>query len=149
MRLRPDALAGMLSNDCRGRNAALVNARGMNCQDVKVNGRERPKPRGNVTERRALELIRARYPDGCVFSQPARFFPLEGGGTYTPDFLVFREGRPVVVVEVKGGYRGPGAEQGIERYRRAAAQWDGCLFAFQMWNWKAKERGWEIFVWAM
>lgn len=148
MRLKPEALDGMLSDDCRSRNHALVNPRSVNCQSVKIKSRERPKTKGNVTEHRALDLIMEQYPDGCVFCQPSRFFKLEGGGTYTPDFLVFREGQPVVVVEVKGGYKGPGAEQGIERYKRAAAQWDGPIFKFQMWNWDAEDRSWEIGLWS-
>lgn len=56
--------------------------------------------------------------------QVTRMFPLDGGGTYTPDFIAWKKGDPgLVVCEVKGGYRGPGWEQGMERYKRAASQY--------------------------
>ena len=53
---------------------------------------------------------------------------------YIPDFIVFGPG-PARVIEVKGGYRGPGAEQGYERYKRAALQYSGNgAFFFELWT---------------
>lgn len=63
--------------------------------------------------------------------QPCRLFPLEGGGSYTPDLVAWRRDFPgVLVVEVKGGYRGAGWEQGYERYKRAAASCDCPAWRF-------------------
>ena len=159
MRIKAETLAGMLSDDCRRLNGMKTggvadgDAAGRGWPEVAPptccpKPPPRPATKGNRTEMRALELARRRFPRGMVFAQPSRFFPLKGGGTYTPDFLVFCEGMPVVVIEVKGGYRGPGADQGIERYRRAAAQWDGGVFSFQMWTWDQKGKEWEISVWS-
>lgn len=104
-------------------------------------------PKLNKSEAEVLRMLQLRYPDAFVVPQPTRFFRLKGGGTYQPDFLVFpheEDGWRVLVVEVKGGYRGPGAEQGIERYKRAALEF-GAHFHFEMYR---KERGkWEVIPW--
>ena len=100
----------------------------------------------NKTERRFYDSFLATQ-DGIDFKaiiQPSRFFELEKSGTYTPDFLVFTPGKPVAVIEIKGGYKGPGAEQGYERYYRAAQQYDGKFFEFLMYTWVAKERQWHV-----
>lgn len=68
-----------------------------------------------------------------TIAQPTRLFPLPGWGTYTPDILAWRPGEPgVMVVEVKGGYRGAGWEQGMERYARAAGTYDCPAWRFAM-----------------
>lgn len=85
-----------------------------------------------------------------VLVQPTRLFPLQGGGSYTPDFLAFDSQRPelgIAVVEVKGGYKGPGAEQGHERYARTAAQYDSPLFHFVKTTWDAKRHDWTDEWW--
>jgi len=84
-----------------------------------------------------------------IIVQPSRFFELVGGGTYTPDYMVFRHEQPgvVLVFEVKGGYRGPGWEQGYERYKRAALQWSGPVFRFAMAEFSRKKNSWKITEW--
>ena len=105
-------------------------------------------PSMNRTEARCLARLLESVPERCVFAQPCRFFALAGGGTYTPDFLVVRPGEPVRAIEVKGGYRGPGWEQGVERYRRAALEWsDGILFQFEMHTWDRARREWRVDPW--
>lgn len=86
-------------------------------------------------------------PSGCRWvCQPTRLLPLPGGGTYTPDFLVLVPGGEPVSAEVKGGYRGPGWEQGVERYRRAASEWDGRGLRFVMATWDGAA-GWRLQWW--
>lgn len=81
-----------------------------------------------------------------VIVQPPRFFELQGGGTYTPDFVEVRPSG-VVVWEVKGGYKGPGWEQGIERYKRAALQYNNNYITFRMAKWDRKKMTWTISSW--
>ncbi|MBO4620355.1 MAG: hypothetical protein J5654_09630 [Victivallales bacterium] len=101
----------------------------------------------NKTEARAMQwLIYQGYAN--IIPQPTRLFPLAGGGTYTPDFLAWNPSDgSILVVEVKGGYRGPGWEQGMERYKRAAAQYDGGPLKFTMLAWSAKRREWAVDFW--
>jgi len=102
----------------------------------------------NKTERRYYDTFLAdRDGEDCtVFVQPPRLFELEGGGTYTPDFLVVNE-RGCVSVEIKGGYKGPGAEQGIERWKRAAAQWADERLQFILATWHRKDGRWVVESW--
>ena len=102
----------------------------------------------NKTEMRYYDTYLAERDgrDCTVLVQPPRLFELEGGGTYTPDFLVIEEGG-VTSVEIKGGYKGPGAEQGIERYKRAASQWADERISFVMATWMRKEMRWRIEPW--
>ena len=107
----------------------------------------RPRRALNKTEEEWGRRLAVLSPSSRVFAQPTRFFALRGGGTYTPDFLQFnKEGLPVIVWEVKGGYRGPGWEQGYERYKRAALEHsDGEIFQFKM---ATKSKGkWNIAEW--
>lgn len=60
-----------------------------------------------------------------VIEQPTRLLRFPNGDTYTPDFCVMRASGIVEFHEVKGGYRGPGHEQGMERFHRAAERF-GC-----------------------
>jgi hypothetical protein len=100
----------------------------------------------NRTERRFYdECLAALWADRTVI-QPTRFFPLKGGGTYTPDFIVLRDDF-VAVYEIKGGYRGPGAEQGHERYARAAAQWSSGMVRFSKCTWDRKRGTWREEKW--
>lgn len=108
---------------------------------------ERPRRALNKTEEEWGRRLMAERPDSLLVAQPTRFFALRGGGTYTPDFLEFRpSGLPVIAWEVKGGYRGPGWEQGYERYKRAALEWsDGEIFQFKM---ATKNKGkWSVEEW--
>lgn len=103
----------------------------------------------NKTERRFYDSF-LRTQDGIDFKvivQPTNFFELEKKGCYTPDFIVVTpDAKPITVIEIKGGYQGPGWEQGYERYFRAAQQYDGKFFEFLMYTWVAKERQWHLNV---
>lgn len=102
----------------------------------------------NKTESRFYREVLARADNTLVIlPQPPRFFELPCGDSYTPDFLVLPDTGPVYSCEVKGGYRGPGWEQGYERYKRAAAQWDGAGFRFLMATWDAKDQTWRMATW--
>lgn len=100
----------------------------------------------NKTERRFYDEILKGVDKKSVIVQPSRLFELQGGGTYTPDFLVIADGK-AFAIEIKGGYRGPGWEQGYERYKRAAAQWNGGWFKFCMWTWDRKANKWDCEYW--
>lgn len=56
------------------------------------------------------------------------------GDRYTPDIVGFPQhpGGDLLVIEVKGGYRGPGWEQGMERYKRAKEMWGKGSIKFGM-----------------
>ncbi len=70
-----------------------------------------------------------------IAQQVRNLFQLDGGGMYIPDFVVFSDALPIRVIEVKGGYRGAGFEQGYERYKRAALQFSRSgLFSFELWE---------------
>jgi len=99
----------------------------------------------NQTERRFYESLSSANRDRIVI-QPPRHFPLKGGGTYTPDFMVYTDDG-VLVYEIKGGYRGPGAEQGHERYARAAVQWASPALRFCKATWNAKDKAWTKEWW--
>ena len=77
--------------------------------------------------------------------QPPRFFEFEDGDTYTPDFLLLAGGRGQIVAEIKGGYRGPGWEQGWEQFKRAAAAF-GRDRGREFWlcEWRPRESRWSV-----
>lgn len=81
----------------------------------------------------------------CYDIQPPRYFQFEDGDTYTPDFILLVEGRGQVVAEIKGGYRGPGWEQGWERFKRAAAAF-GSDRGREFWlcEWRPRESRWRV-----
>lgn len=67
-----------------------------------------------------LEIMRASGEYDVV--RPHALTVVFGDGTrYTPDVIAW-VGRDLYAIEVKGGYRGPGWEQGYERFRRAREQ---------------------------
>lgn len=103
----------------------------------------------NKTEARAAQWLRLNG-FACLIAQPTRLFPLAGGGTYTPDFLAWEpSGAGVWVIEVKGGYRGPGWDQGYDRYKRAALQYSppGSPWRFALLTWHARRREWTFEAW--
>jgi len=103
----------------------------------------------NKTEARAAQWLRLNG-FACLIAQPTRLFPLAGGGTYTPDFLAWEpSGAGVWVIEVKGGYRGPGWDQGYDRYKRAALQYSppGSPWRFSLLTWHARRREWTWEAW--
>lgn len=99
----------------------------------------------NKTEARFLTKLEEEKK-GTIIIQPTRFFELLGGGSYTPDFLDIHE-NGIDVWEVKGGYKGPGWEQGIERYKRAALQYNNNYITFRMAQWDRTKMTWTISNW--
>lgn len=88
--------------------------------------RKPPAP-SNVAEREWVLWLRRAYPDAIVRPHGITFvFP--DGDRYTPDAVMWDGGR-MTIYEVKAGYRGPGWEQGMERYKRAKAEWCWLDFA--------------------
>lgn len=100
----------------------------------------------NMTEGMFYAWLLSRKPDAKVIPQPRMLFPLAGGGTYTPDFLEITD-TGVNVWEVKGGYKGPGAEQGYDRYKRAALEWADRKIRFAMATYDRKKGTWTIEHW--
>lgn len=98
----------------------------------------------NKTEQRCLAELTAKYPDWLILSQSV-VLPFGDGTSYRPDFLLippfWDQEFIAFIVEVKGGYRGPGWEQGMERYRRAREKW-GTWLGFELWTWR--KGTWEI-----
>lgn len=82
-------------------------------------GRRPPAP-GSKTEGLALVMLRAKFPHAKV-TPHGLTLTFDDGARYTPDILVaWQDSRKAIVCyEVKGGYRGPGWEQGMERFQRA------------------------------
>ncbi len=85
-------------------------------------GKGKPNRMGNGGRTKA-ELFAERYyaslwPKAIIIPQgiTLRF---QDGTKYTPDLAVYNQFTQPVLIEVKGGYRGPGWEQGMERHRRA------------------------------
>jgi len=116
-----------------------------------VKRKDKDSPRKlNKTEQRWFEYAKEGFVEGwdAIFPQ-CRVLPLKGGGSYRPDFEwitpLTSEGGVVriVLIEIKGGFKGPGWEQGLERFRRARAEWEH-IFKFELWTWKAKEKKWEV-----
>jgi hypothetical protein len=93
-------------------------------------------------EAMALDKARRDNPGSDVIEQPIRL-QLTGGGSYTPDLMVRTKYEKPILIEVKGGYRGPGWEQGIERYKRAKYEW-GYWFEFQLCIWDRKKQEWRV-----
>ncbi len=111
---------------------------------VPVKRKTKDSPRKlNKTEQRFFEFAKATWGTQCAIIPQCLALPLDGGGTYHPDFLIVgQEGVPLLV-ETKGGYLGHGWEQGIERFRRARHQWERW-FRFELWEWKDKK--WSVEV---
>jgi hypothetical protein len=106
----------------------------------------RAKPRVkalNKTEQRWLDTIAKTHFAGATVLPQALTLPLKDGGTYRVDFLCVYLSRYPVVIEIKGGFKGNGWEQGIERYRRARTQWEK-VFGFELWTWEGKTKRWKV-----
>jgi hypothetical protein len=138
-----------MSADCARRNPALAGATSVQVGAVTV-GRPSPASKRvpgavrqlNKAETRALDKARREWPCAIVLAQ-ALVLPLSGGDTYRPDLLILAPCQDfsgslcrVIFVEVKGGYKGPGWEQGIERYKRAVVEYPAL--EFELWD-MAKE----------
>ena len=90
-----------------------------------------------------LRHLRRELPDALILHQ-CLTLPLTGGGKYTPDIVVINPlTAGIDIWEVKGGYRGPGWEQGYERYKRAAYEWqDGSRLRFHLAE--KLRSGWKV-----
>ena len=156
-----------LPEHIRRLNAGVLG--GVSPSPVVQEGQGRKSPQGerkrllradklNKTEARFLQELRRSMAgqrsaipelDGmdiwCYDIQPPRFFEFEDGDTYTPDFLLLAGGRGQIVAEIKGGYRGPGWEQGWERFKRAAAAF-GRDRGREFWlcEWRPRESRWRV-----
>lgn len=98
------------------------------------------KIKRHATRTKAEAAVLAALEDGAggrppyrIAQQVRNLFPMEGGGEYIPDFVLLRPDGGITVIEAKGGYKGPGAEQGHERYARAAALYSTPACAFEKW----------------
>ena len=82
-----------------------------------------------------------------IIPQPTRFFRFDNGDTYTPDFLTIEffpdETSKVVSWEVKGGYKGAGADQGYERFFRAKERFAQYGIDFVLVEWDKDRMTWR------
>lgn len=122
-----------------------IEQRGVSTKERRIQER-----RMNKTEERFFDLLKNDiYADErdtvLIVPQPTRFFRFPNGDTYTPDFLVIHQ-CGVTVYEVKGGYKGHGAEQGYERFHRAAEKFGrhGITFILATWDRERDEWVYEI-----
>lgn len=150
MRIRLDELTGCARERVLAamRGATVVN--NATCKDSLQVAKELRYPKAglNKTERRYYDaFLRERRESGeaLVMSQQVRI-PLEGVGGYIPDFVVWAHGG-VEVVEIKGGYKGAGWEQGWDRYKRAAAYLERFGVKCTLAEWMPKEHRWNIQTW--
>lgn len=94
---------------------------------------KRKTPRGqgmNAGEKKVFLVLKTEHPEATITPHGLRL-AFGDGTTYTPDLVVYHPSGRIELVETKGGYSGPGAEQGIERFRRAMAVF-GRWFAFRL-----------------
>jgi hypothetical protein len=118
----------------------------VNAPTVVVEEKARAKPRMPKMRKSELrwlsEVAPLHFPTHAIISQGFKL-PLQDGGTYTADYFAVPVNGRSTIIEVKGLYRGPGWEQGIERYRRARYQWEK-YFNFEMWETFGKGKKWEV-----
>ena len=91
-----------------------------------------------------LELMGIVLPSRYVWIGQGFSMRFPDGDEYRPDYagifpgcFAVRDQLPPlgsVIVEIKGGYRGPGWEQGYERFKRARIQWP--QYEWHCWEWK-------------
>lgn len=101
---------------------------------------KRKTPRGqgmNAGEKKVFLVLKAEHPEAKIIPKGIRL-AFDNGDTYLADFAVFHPTGKIELIEVKGGargsgneYRGPGWEQGWERWERAREFW-GKWFSFRM-----------------
>jgi len=81
-----------------------------------------------------------KYLRGLDARFEALSFRMANGHRYTPDWVVFQDGRPVACHECKGGYA-------LHSQQRARLAFDQCAAEFPglTWTWARKtSNGWEI-----
>lgn len=96
--------------------------------------RHATRTKAEETVLRALEAASDGGREYRIAQQVRNLFPLPGGGEYIPDFVLLYPDGGMTVVEVKGGYKGPGAEQGHERYARVASLYATKVCRFEKWT---------------
>ena len=118
-----------------------------------IEGNRRPKPRSQYPEVRMLESgarhrgpnkTEADYQRYHLRGLDARFeavtFRMANGHRYTPDWVVFGDGRPVACHECKGGYA-------LHSQQRARLAFDQVRVEFPglVWVWAVKTpAGWQV-----
>ena len=139
MRMSRDELSALLAGG-RGKAAVQVRKRTM-CSAPAL------KKSGTKTE----ETVRAWLEsEGYrIVTQPTNLFPMAGGGRYTPDFLAWKDDENgILVVEAKQeGAHYRGYEQGYERYKRCASQYDSRQWRFAMATVLKGGRGIQLDIW--
>lgn len=105
-----------------------------------VAGKAEKRPKMNKSEAAVFEMLKAKYPLSLILPQCLKL-PFGDNTSYTPDFMFMHPWVTTTLIEVKGGYRGPGWEQGMERYRRAKEKW-GKWFVFELWE--KKDGEWRV-----
>lgn len=119
----------------RANNKAPVNTATATAR--KARQRKPPAP-ANAAESEWVLWLRQAHPDAIVRPHGMTFvFP--DGDRYTPDTVMWDMDR-MTIYEVKAGYRGPGWEQGMERYKRAKAEWYWLDFALA----EKRSDGWYV-----
>jgi hypothetical protein len=105
----------------------------------KQSGRRKTK-----AEAAFLEILRAWRHKGMIrqWLEQAVILRFADGTTYRPDYTAVTHQGELWHIEVKGGYRGPGWEQGYERFRRARDVFQGPGVRLVLAT-KGKT-GWEI-----
>lgn len=131
MRPTAAALAASLPPSALARNAALLGQTSAatppeEARKAKGGGKARVKP--NRTPRPANQAevewaaMLARQWGWPIVRPHAMTLVFDDGDRYTPDVLLaWPRGLTMTLYEVKCGYRGPGWEQGMERFKRAKA----------------------------
>ena len=120
---------------------------------VQIEGNKRPEPRSRYPEVRMLESrarhrgpnkTEADYQRYHLRGLDARFeavtFRMANGHRYTPDWVVFADGRPVACHECKGGYA-------LHSQQRARLAFDQVRVEFPglVWVWAVKTpAGWQV-----
>ena len=150
-RLNAGVLGGVSTAPAVQEGKGLKSPQSERRRALRVDKLNRTEARFLAELRRSMAGQRSAMPelDGldiwCYDIQPPRFFEFEDGDTYTPDFLLMAGGRGQIVAEIKGGYRGPGWEQGWERFKRAAAAF-GRERGREFWlcEWMPRESRWRV-----
>lgn len=72
----------------------------------------------NLAEQKVLAWAQRNWPTALIIPHGLTLkFP--DGTRYNPDIVVYDQAVRPILIECKSGYRGPGWEQGHERFRRA------------------------------
>jgi hypothetical protein len=91
-----------------------------------------PTPKARTRHPRGPNATETRYRDTHLAGKDARYealtFHMSNGKRYTPDWVVFEDGRPVACHEVKGSYR-------LHSHGRAQLAFNQCRIEFPGLEW--------------